>query len=78
MVGVGDGAADRLGVADVTVGAEDAAERVARVGAAAELVDGALVDVAVHGDRGAQSHSARLNPRHSARPARTISATTAG
>ena len=51
MIGVGDRAADRLRVADVAVGAEGAAERVAGVGAAAELVDGALVDVAVDGDR---------------------------
>ena len=41
VVGVGDGAADRLRVADVAVGAERAAQRVAGVGAALELLDGA-------------------------------------
>jgi hypothetical protein len=50
VVRVGDGPADRLRVADVAVGAQRAAQRVAGLGAAAQLGDGALVDVAVDGD----------------------------
>ena len=59
VVGVGDGAADRLGVADVAVGAERAAQGVAGVGAALELGDGALVDVAVDRDRSGHRNRAR-------------------
>ena len=59
VVGVGDGAADRLRVADVAVGAERAAQGVAGVGAALELGDGALVDVAVDRDRGGHRNRAR-------------------
>ena len=62
MVGVGDGAADRLGVADVAVGADGAAQRVARLGAAPELVDGAGVDVAVDGDRDV-GHAVEISAR---------------
>ena len=51
MVGVGEGAADGLRVADVAVGAEHAAHGVARLGAAHELLDGAGVHVAVDADR---------------------------
>jgi hypothetical protein len=51
VVRVGDRAADRLGVADVAVGAQGAAERVGGLGAAAQLGDGAVLDVAVDGDR---------------------------
>ena len=71
VVGVGDGAADRLRVADVAVGAEGAAQGVARLGAAAELVDGAGVDVAVHGDgdvaHGGEHKPGGGQPRRSAR-----------
>ena len=51
MVRVGEGAADGLRVADVAVGAQDAAQGVARLGAAHELLDRAGVHVAVDGDR---------------------------
>jgi hypothetical protein len=79
VVRVGDHAADRLGVADVGVGAQRARDRVAGPRAAAQLGDGALLDGAAHrdgdlrghghdadGDRGgrpAESNRARVAPR---------------
>jgi hypothetical protein len=50
VVRVGDRAADRLGVADVAVGAEHAGHRVAGLGAAPQLLDRAVVDVAADRD----------------------------
>jgi hypothetical protein len=41
----------------VAVGAQDAAQRVARGGAALELLDGAGVDVSIDGERDRPAHS---------------------
>jgi hypothetical protein len=51
VVRVGDRAADRLGVADVAVRAQDAGDGVAGPGATAQLVDRAVVDGSPDGDR---------------------------
>ena len=51
MLGVGDDTADGLRVADVTVGAHRRGDGVAGLGAAAQLVDRARLDVAADGDR---------------------------
>lgn len=50
VVRIGHHPTDRLRVADVAVGADRRRERVAGLGAAARLLDGARLDVAHHAD----------------------------
>ena len=69
VVRVGEHAADRLRVADVAVGADRGGDGVAGLGAAAQLLDGARLDVALHGDRDL-AHAAHRDARRRAAASR--------